>query len=397
MVLLLSSLVWWSRVTASKRRAEDLEREVERRTAELERLGRLTEAINEAVTVEEVLDHLYDNFEGLVPYDRIGLALLDEDRIVLRAVWSRGSEAPTGIDRGYAARLDESSSLRETLESGRPRLISDLEAYLKEHPESESTQRILQEGIRSSLTCPLKALGQPVGFIFFSSFEADKYNQSHAEFLEKVAGHLSLIVGKSRLYDDLVHTKARLEQANRDLEHLATTDSLTGVANRRVFDDRLDAEWRRAQRSREPLTLLMIDVDHFKLFNDRHGHKAGDQCLRSIASALSQVVRRASDLIARYGGEEFTVVLPQCGRDEGVSIAESLRRAVEAMKITHPDCQSGVVSVSIGVATIVPQSDSYRENLLEQADLALYEAKRRGRNRIVSHDELTGAALGSDE
>ena len=389
LLLLVSSLAWRARVMASVRRQRELEIEVERRTAELARLSRLTEAINEAVTIEEVLDHLYENLNEVLPYDRIGLALLDEDRIVLRAVWARGRAEATGIDRGYEAPLSNSHSLMETLQSGRPRLISNLEEYFAEHPDSESTRRILEEGIRSSLTCPLKALGQPVGFIFFSSFETGTYDESHADFLQKIAGHLSMIVSKSRLYDDLVETKARLEQANRDLEHLAAIDPLTGLANRRAFDERLQSEWRRAQRAQDPITILMIDVDHFKPFNDLYGHMIGDQCLQSIARALSDTVRRAGDLVARYGGEEFAVILPQCEINQGEVVAETLRDTVERLGVAHQSLNELCVTISVGIATAVPDSSNTPEMLLDRADRALYDAKRHGRNRIARYEEIT--------
>ncbi|MDX1582219.1 MAG: sensor domain-containing diguanylate cyclase [Thermoanaerobaculia bacterium] len=368
-----------------RRRQAELREEVHQRTIELERLTRLTAAINEAVTVEEVLDHLYENFSGILPYDRIGLALLDEDRIVLRAVWSRGKSEAIGIDRGYEAPLKKSSTLQETLDSGRPRLIRNLERYLEQHPDSESTRRILKEGIRSSLTCPLRARGVPVGFIFFSSFEPDIYDESHAAFLEQISGHLSLIVDKSRLHDDLIETKSRLEMANRELERLARIDPLTGLANRRAFDETLGGEWRRARRSGKPLTLIMIDVDHFKSFNDRFGHRVGDECLRKIADALSRTMQRASDLVARYGGEEMAVVLPNCTLEEGLALAERVRRKVERLDEGDGDADRYRVTISAGVATSVPDQDHDSDLLVQQADEALYEAKRRGRNNVTAH------------
>ncbi len=371
------------RISAIAQRQSDLQREVANRTAELARLSELTELINEAVTIEDVLDHLYDNLRSIIPYDRIGLALLDEDRVILRAVWSRGEKPPVGIDRGYEAPL-AGSSLEKILQSGRPRIIPDLEQYLVENPDSENTRRIVAEGIRSNLTFPLTALGAPVGFIFFSSSERDAYKEKHVQFLREIAGHLSLVVGKSKIYEDLLATKARLEEANRNLERLATADGLTGLANRRAFDERLDTEWRRATRSGAPLSFLLIDVDFFKGYNDRYGHLEGDDCLRTISTALAASLRRVSDFVARYGGEEFGVILSDCDLDGAAAVAENVRATVERLGIPHADSGiSHAVTISVGVASIFPTAGKPPEELVSLADRALYQAKRRGRNRVV--------------
>ncbi|HEX7707237.1 MAG TPA: diguanylate cyclase [Thermoanaerobaculia bacterium] len=383
LLVALVALIHRGRLKRAAARETALKFEVERRTAELARLAKLTEIINAAVTLEDVLDHLYENLREIVPYDRIGLALLDEDRIVLRAVWSRGERTATGIEQGYEAPV-AGSSLAPLLDTGTPRVIDDLEAYLAEHPDSESTRRILSEGIRSSLTCPLRALGRPVGFIFFSSFEPNTYKAAHVDFLSQIAGHLSLIIGKSRLYEDLLATKGRLESANRELELLASADGLTGLANRRAFDERLDSEWRRAAREGTPLSLLMLDVDLFKALNDRYGHATGDGVLRAIAEVLAGLARRAADLPARYGGEEFAVVLPQCGQEAAAAFAETIRDSVERLAISHEASPTGVLSISIGVATMVPGLGDHPTALIEAADSALYEAKRAGRNRVIS-------------
>lgn len=386
--VVVAGIVWRFLARRAVRRETELRREVESRTVELARLSQLTEAINEAVTVEEVLEHLYENLRSIVPYDRIGLALLDEDQIVLKAVWSRGKVEPVGIARGYEAPL-AGSSLENVLASGKPRIIPDLEKHLADHPESNSTRKILSEGVRSNLTCPLRAMGRPVGFVFFSSFEPGTYNEGHAEFLQKIAGHLSLIVEKSKLYEDLLETKKRLETANLELERLAAVDGLTGLANRRTFDERLEAEWRRSQRSNEPVTLLMVDVDEFKAFNDEHGHQAGDECLKAIATCLAENARRAGDLVARYGGEEFGVILPQCDSPEGLSLAETLRRSVEALGIEHGVSKvSPYVTISIGLASVFPVVGESIREFVERADRALYEAKRRGRNRVVASEPV---------
>ncbi|PRA28803.1 diguanylate cyclase [Pseudomonas poae] len=173
----------------------------------------------------------------------------------------------------------------------------------------------------------------------------------------------------------------RRRRAEQVLSELAATDPLTGLANRRVLDERLRLEWDRAQRSAEPLTLLMIDVDHFKAFNDRHGHQGGDEALRTVAEVIGANIRRPADLAARYGGEEFAVVLPHTDAKGALVIAEHIRSAVEHLPRVAGDERP--ITVSIGMSTWDKRSRMSLEALLLSADQALYEAKHTGRNRIV--------------
>jgi diguanylate cyclase (GGDEF)-like protein len=170
----------------------------------------------------------------------------------------------------------------------------------------------------------------------------------------------------------------RRARAEAKLEELAITDALTGLRNRRKFDDEIDTEWRRATRQKTPLSLLMIDADHFKAFNDTHGHQAGDQVLVGIAICISDSVRRAGDCAARYGGEEFAVLLPGCGAADAFQIAETIR-----IKVQHWSEGSDVNTVSIGIASLTPAASSHWAVLVQAADKALYAAKANGRNQSV--------------
>lgn len=181
----------------------------------------------------------------------------------------------------------------------------------------------------------------------------------------------------------LVEARTReLEEANAKLERLSNTDGLTGIANRRSFDRILQQEWQRAQRSASPLALVMLDVDHFKLFNDRYGHLAGDDCLRSLAQGLLGEVRRSGELVARYGGEEFVVLMPESDLHVAEEAARRIQDAVRALAIPHADEPSGIVSFSLGVASLAPGIGQLPAELLRMADTALYRAKSLGRNRI---------------
>ena len=175
-----------------------------------------------------------------------------------------------------------------------------------------------------------------------------------------------------------------LASANRELEKLSRQDGLTGIANRRYFDSYLVTEVRRGARERQPLSLILSDVDHFKAFNDCYGHQAGDDCLRRVAAALSSAGRRPADLAARYGGEEFAMVLPGTVLDGAVDVAQAVSRVIEGLAIPHE--RSAVdrrVTLSQGIVSLTPEKETSSEDLIQRADQALYLAKQQGRNRYV--------------
>lgn len=177
-----------------------------------------------------------------------------------------------------------------------------------------------------------------------------------------------------------------LEVARARYAHLSATDPLTGIANRRRFDEFFAAEWSRHQRTRQPLAVMMLDIDFFKQYNDRYGHPAGDTVLRRIAAHLAGVTRRPGDLVARYGGEEFVIIAADTPLRGALQLAQQIRESIEALAIPHTDMPAGCVTVSLGVAVMdsLPLS---QEILLAQADHALYQAKARGRNQVASAAE----------
>jgi diguanylate cyclase (GGDEF)-like protein len=186
---------------------------------------------------------------------------------------------------------------------------------------------------------------------------------------------------RNRELETLVEERTRaLEEANCKLEILSHTDGLTGIANRRSFDRALLREWNRAQRVGAPLALIMLDVDLFKHFNDRYGHLAGDDCLKALARAMPPAARRAGDLVARYGGEEFVVLLPNTTAYDALEIAGLIRQEILALAMPHAETPAGIVTASLGVASLVPSVHHQPEDLVRQADAALYLAKQSGRN-----------------
>ncbi len=185
-----------------------------------------------------------------------------------------------------------------------------------------------------------------------------------------------------RMRSSLVKLASKLDQANRELQRLSASDGLTGIANRRYFDDAIAREWRRARRNGGSLALMMCDVDHFKKFNDTYGHQAGDECLRRVAGAIATSLERGSDMAARYGGEEFVVVLPETPLGGALIVAEKIRHAVHALQIPHAASSHSRVTLSIGLAATVPKLDDSCDSLIAAADRALYDAKNRGRDRV---------------
>jgi diguanylate cyclase (GGDEF)-like protein len=175
-----------------------------------------------------------------------------------------------------------------------------------------------------------------------------------------------------------------LKAAYDEVEKLAVVDALTGLANRRRFDEYLTTEWRRGMRERRPLSMVLADVDLFKLYNDTYGHVQGDVCLKKLAESAMEVVTRAGDLVARFGGEEFAIVMPNTGEMGAESIARQLSDRVSGSEICHECSPYGVVTISAGCATIVPQVGMSPSHLVELADHAMYQAKRRGRNRVYT-------------
>jgi diguanylate cyclase (GGDEF)-like protein len=186
------------------------------------------------------------------------------------------------------------------------------------------------------------------------------------------------------LEERIVTRTAELADANRRLEAMSRTDGLTGLANRRHFDDAFQREWHRAQRNGVSLAVIMTDIDLFKPYNDTYGHLRGDECLKEVSAIYAGAVRRKTDIVARYGGEEFVLLLPETDNETATTIAETLRQRIMERGITHESSDvAAVVTASFGVAATVPDRDAVPSHLLEQADAALYRAKTEGRNRVA--------------
>jgi len=288
----------------------------------------------------------------------IPVFVLDTDARVM--IWNRACERLTGVPASEV--VGTRDHWRSFHEEQRPTLADllledDADGVCRIHP-----RRGREHHLSAETWCDMPRVGRR------------RYLAADASPLFDADGRLAAVVETLR---DMTDEKL----AQIALEQLATRDGLTGLANRRCFDDTLAAEWARAQRHGQPLSLLMVDVDNFKAYNDANGHVGGDDCLKRIAGAVASEMR-ANDLVARYGGEEFAVILPNQSLKGAASVAERIRQRVERLQLPHRLAPGEHVTVSIGAATAIAAADNSAGELVATADAALYRAKHMGRNRI---------------
>jgi diguanylate cyclase (GGDEF)-like protein len=225
-----------------------------------------------------------------------------------------------------------------------------------------------------------KTMAIPVIFITAMDREEDEARGLEAGAMDYITKPISPPIVRARVRNHL-----ELKRYHDILENLSVTDGLTGIANRRRFDQFLEREWRRAIRSRSPLSLILMDIDLFKTFNDHYGHLAGVDALRTLAQGINEVVQRPADLLARYGGEEFACILPETDTHGATTVANNIRQKIDDLNIAFPCPTSGNhITVSMGLATLVPLKRQSSADLIRFADELLYEAKRLGRNLVVT-------------
>ena len=245
--------------------------------------------------------------------------------------------------------------------------------------ERFSSSRYLQTRRPKSVIClPVVSQGKLVALVYLeNSLMENAFTARQQQTLELLSAQAAISLVNARLYESL---EEKVNQRTEELRQMSLKDGLTGIANRRYFDERLAIEWRRCQRAGQPMSLLMLDIDHFKQFNDHYGHQEGDSCITAVAQSLQQVAGRSGDVVARYGGEEFAILLPDTESEAAQRVAESCLRSLAALQIPHDNSSAGkTVSLSIGIGTLQVTDDATMTTLIHHADQALYQAKRGGR------------------
>ncbi|MFB2839003.1 diguanylate cyclase domain-containing protein [Floridanema evergladense] len=235
----------------------------------------------------------------------------------------------------------------------------------------------LEVGLKTAFGIPILINEQLLTVLIFYKKELSKLEPRFVDLVHTVATQLASLI-------QLKKTEEALMKANQELERLATVDSLTEVANRRLFDEYLELEWLQMFREQLPLSLILCDVDFFKFYNDTYGHLVGDFCLQQVATTIKTCIKRSTDLVARYGGEEFAVILPNTDAKGALKVAEFIREKVQALKIAHAKSSvSPFVTLSLGATTVIPNPEISPDILIALTDKALYAAKQQGRNRTV--------------
>jgi len=345
------------------------------RAAQLELLNEIARIATLDLELRPMLQRITDTLAMKLDCEFVALVTIHGDRFLCEALTS---QFETSVYVGYGRELG-SGVVGAVAATGEAIVIDDV----REFPNYVETL----PGGAAEICVPVNHHGQIVAILNLESMRIGAF-RGHEKLIETVADQISGAIASAQSHAAMRAMMVQLEEKTKALEeanaHLAnaietlhrisTQDGLTGLSNRRHFDETLALECRRAARTQASISLLMLDIDYFKPFNDAHGHQAGDELLRRVAQMLQETVHRAADLVARYGGEEFVVLLPETNAEDAHRIAETLRARIAG---------SGTVTVSIGVATLVPPRDgSACAEIVRRADERLYEAKRAGRNRV---------------
>jgi diguanylate cyclase (GGDEF)-like protein len=215
--------------------------------------------------------------------------------------------------------------------------------------------------------------------------------QSKVKVFIELYNQKRLLEEQSKLLELKIQELLELKKDNHKLEKLTINDGLTGISNRRHFDQYIETSWKSSSRSGKPLSLIMADIDYFKAYNDNYGHLAGDDCLTKVARTIEYTVKRPLDLAARYGGEEFAVILPETDKNDAMKVAEEIKKNILDLALAHEHSKAApFVTLSLGVATITASDENSVEELIDLSDKALYEAKSKGRNTIISYEGSSG-------
>jgi diguanylate cyclase (GGDEF)-like protein/PAS domain S-box-containing protein len=331
-------------------------------------LTQITQKIHAFLELEQILQITVDEVKQFLRAEKIQINRVEETGKLTLLVESRLVDSPLSCD------ISEPKQVPAELFRHHLPQLSSGKTISQDFVESVSHL----PGVCSTLLIPIMGEATLWGLICIENCSlARRWNIEEIDLLERVALELSVGIKQAQLYQ-------QLEEANRELQQLSVMDGLTRISNRRKFDQYIATEWIRLSREQGPLSLILCDIDHFKLYNDTYGHPAGDRCLIEVAQAISKVIKRPTDLVARYGGEEFVLVLPQTPLAGAIHLAQQIRLQVQALKIPHLSSSVDLyVTISLGVSCCIPHPSFDFEVLIAAADQGLYQAKERGRNQAV--------------
>lgn len=353
---------WASTVAEKNRVIAKTHKELEVLVKDLSTLYVIGQSVNSTIEQDELFQNICHHLPRQIGIQEFAILLLDAEhqRLDVKAAWGFHR-----LERIRAMSFDMGEGITGLVaQSGRmiyvPNVREDMR-YMHYRGEHRRTG--------SFLSVPLNYKGELIGVMNCGRAKSNGFSKNEIKLLQLVAGQIALSIANARLY-----AKTR---------ELSVRDELTGLYNRRHFLHVLQLEWKRASRFKHPLSLLMLDVDHFKKYNDTYGHKEGDRVLKQMGHLLVKTLREV-DTLARFGGEEFVVLLPDTDRSGALAAAEKLRRIVEMEPFTLTDKNPIPVTMSVGVANY-PEDVAVLEDLIDHADMALYDAKDQGRNRVVAY------------
>ncbi|HEY9853447.1 MAG TPA: diguanylate cyclase [Leptolyngbyaceae cyanobacterium] len=353
--------------------------ELQNQNAQLQLLLTTTQAISSAANVEEALEVILANVCLTIGWD-FGEAWIPNSETKLLEY----SRAWYGNKVDLQQFHSESCKLRFAVGEGLPGRVwfSQQLEWIEDVSQAEEevfyrVQSATEAGLKGAIAIPIAFEHQVLAVLLFFQKREMIPDERSLTLVNAIATQLGSMIHRKKIEADLI-------RANLELERLANLDGLTKVANRRRFDTYLSQEWQRGIREKQPLSLILFDVDYFKKYNDYYGHQCGDECLQKIALAATRAAKRSADLVARYGGEEFAIILPNTPAEGAIQVAQAIREQMRQLMIPHIASDvNEYVSLSLGVCSVVPMGDRSPETLIAAADRALYQAKTQGRDRII--------------
>ncbi len=370
-----------------------LVQELEKKTKELgysykqmEVVGEIGQNITATLDLEKIFDLLYENLNHLMEALVLGIGLVDDkgENIRYELFIENGQKQPS-----FEVSIDSKDSWAAwCLNNNKDVLINDVETEYDSY--LEGTSHTVGDAMNSVMFCPLMIEDRSIGVVTVQSLKKNVYTDHQLETLKTLSSYLAIAINnaqKSKALKKEIKIREKTEQAlkilNNKLQKISELDGLTNIPNRRCFDKNFEFIWNNALRKQEEVSLLLLDIDCFKEYNDYYGHLKGDRVLQKIAKTIEKSLKRSTDLVARYGGDEFVVLLPNTDKSGALIVANNIKNRVQELQITHSQTDiSDVITLSIGVSTLQPKKDMDKKLLIDRGDKSLYKSKNQGRDQI---------------